>query len=75
MAYIKTNWTAGAVIDSTKMNHRETQYDEAKVDIDAHTGAASGAHAASAISVADAGAIFTSADVEGALQELYLICK
>jgi hypothetical protein len=50
MAYPKTNWSAGMVLTSTRLNNRETQYDEAVNDVNNHaTGA--GAHAASAISV------------------------
>ena len=44
-----------------------------KADIDAlaaHIAAASGAHAASAISIADAGALITATEVEAALQEI-----
>jgi len=40
-------------------------------DIAAHTGDATGAHAASAISLLDAGSFTTAADVEAALAELY----
>lgn len=36
----------------------------------AHTGAASSAHAASAISIVDTGTLFTATDVEGALAEV-----
>ncbi len=39
--------------------------------VSAHTGTATGAHAATAISVADAGARFTATEVEGALTETY----
>jgi hypothetical protein len=36
LAYIKTVWSTGDTITATLANHLETQYDEAKVDLDAH---------------------------------------
>jgi hypothetical protein len=52
--------------DSFELTNVATQ-----AELDAHTGDTSDAHDASAISVADAGAIFTGADVEAVLAELY----
>lgn len=38
MAYIKTTWVEGSApgISAENLNHLETQYDEAKADLDAH---------------------------------------
>lgn len=37
MAYNKTNWVDGVTpVSAQNMNHLETQYDEAKADLDAH---------------------------------------
>jgi hypothetical protein len=40
MAYLKTTWATGDIITATKLNNAETQYDEAKADLDAHEAAA-----------------------------------
>jgi len=42
MAYTKTVWVTGDVITASLANHWETQYDEAKADLDAALDAASG---------------------------------
>jgi hypothetical protein len=36
LAYVKTVWSTGDTITATLTNHLETQYDESKVDLDAH---------------------------------------
>jgi hypothetical protein len=40
MAYVKTIWSTGDTITATLANHGETQYDEAKADLDTHVAAA-----------------------------------
>jgi hypothetical protein len=48
MAYTKTVWSTGDTITATLFNHAETQYDEAKADIDAHTGRTDNPHGVTA---------------------------
>lgn len=38
--YTKTTWATGDIITAAKLNNLETQYDEAKADLDAHEAAA-----------------------------------
>jgi hypothetical protein len=70
MAYTKIVWSTGDTITATLINQSEGQYDASKVDLDAHIADTTGAHTASAISIADAGLYFTATDVEGAMSEI-----
>ena len=42
MAYVKTNWATGDVITEAKLDNAETQYDEAKSELDAKMHATTG---------------------------------
>jgi hypothetical protein len=54
MAYLKTTWATGDIITATKLNNAETQYDEAKLDVDAHAGRTDNPHG---VTAAQAGAL------------------
>jgi hypothetical protein len=45
LAYVKTVWSTGDTITATLANHLETQYDESKVDLDAHKADKANPHA------------------------------
>jgi len=53
VAYSKTVWVTGDVITASLANHWETQYDEAKADLDAHKADSSNPHS---VTAAQAGA-------------------
>lgn len=47
MAYVQTEWVAGVTpLSEANMDHLETQYDEAKADLDAHEVLGTGVHGA-----------------------------
>lgn len=59
-----------ALTDRTLADEVSDAIDAAGADVSAHVADTAGAHAASAISVADAGAVFTGTTVEAVLAEL-----
>lgn len=61
---------AGGVLSGTYPNPGFASDLATQAELDAHVNDAAAAHAASAISIADAGGDFTATDVEGALDEL-----
>jgi hypothetical protein len=54
MPYTKTTWATGDVVTAIKANNLETQYDEAKADLDAHKADTANPHG---VTAAQAGAV------------------
>lgn len=71
ISYTPTTWVNDVTaLNATRMNHIETGIDDVDQALADHLADTTAAHAASSISIVDAGTLYTATDVEGALQEI-----
>ncbi|AFK87411.1 MULTISPECIES: hypothetical protein [Thermoanaerobacterium] len=76
MTYTKTQWEAGITpLNSTNLNHLESQYDEVKTELQKTDGTSDIKIQAINCLIQDANGYFSSSNIEGALQELYTISR